>query len=466
MELLPHQIALVEAFFDLQSKRNILLRADVGLGKTIALVALVARLLRQRPFAKVLLLAPGSLRVQLAELLRNAGVPALTVDRYRFRELSETAIGGELWPRGAVSLLGREFARQEDIGQALCATRWDLLIVDEAHQFRGPLDASVVCQVADVSDRVILGAAVRSDLPMGITNDDTTVVQWRRDQVVDFNGERLDSTPRPAVFFVSFALSAAELGLADAVGELCKLFQAGTKQHLIAISLRRSLRSSPAALEGSLTRIREARNRAAHFIHPSPESLPDAEFEDRPDEPVDFGIIVKAAEMASRALDALEAAGADSKLAALSVLLNQIDALKISPTRICVVAEYVNTLFYLCSEIESRGQSPNIFYGGMATAERHHTLAKFSDEAGILAATRAAITEGVTLTQVTDLVLYDTPDTLAELQQLLSRFDRFGRDIRLNIHFLEPSNGLDESRVGARDRLRQAIGPTELAQDE
>ena len=137
MQLLPHQVAFVGAFFDPKSKHVILLRAAVGLGKSTALVALVIRLLRERPTAKVLLLAPGALRLQFVDRLRSAGIPTLSVDRYQFREMIESASGQELWPAGVVSVLSREFARQEDIVQALTVTRWDLLIVDEADQFGG-----------------------------------------------------------------------------------------------------------------------------------------------------------------------------------------------------------------------------------------------------------------------------------------------------------------------------------------
>jgi superfamily II DNA or RNA helicase len=138
MRLLPHQIALVEAVFNPASKRVILLRGDVGLGKSATLVAVASRVLRERPTARVLLLAPAALQVQFVEMLRDAGAPALSVDRYQFREMLDSAPGKELWPAGVVAVLSREFARQADIRDALATVRWDLSIVDEAHQLRGP----------------------------------------------------------------------------------------------------------------------------------------------------------------------------------------------------------------------------------------------------------------------------------------------------------------------------------------
>lgn len=468
IQLLPHQAAFLEAFFDPASKRVVLLRADVGLGKSTALVALVTQLLRHLPSAKVLFLVPGALRAQFVERLRSASVPALSVDRYQFREMIESASAHELWPAGAVSVMSREFARREDIGQALGATRWDLLIVDEAHQFRGAITDRALRHVADASDRVVLAtsAVLSSGLPRSFANDDVTVVQWRRDQVINFNGERLDSIPRPAVLIVPFVLSTSELGLADAVGELCNLFQTGTtQQHLIAKSLLRSLHSSPAALENALTRIKETRNRVAHGM-PWLESPEEEELADRADSSVDFNQVEKAKEIASRALDALETAGSDSKLAGLVALLGHIDAVKSSAARICVLTEYLATLFYLAAEIESRGKACHIFHGDEIAEERQRALDGFKYEGGILAATRAAMSQGVALAEVTDLVLYDIPGSPAALQRILGRFDRFGRETQLNIHVLEPSNALDGSRAEFVDLFRQAAGPTELAQNK
>lgn len=471
MQLLPHQVAFVEAFFDPASKRVILLRADVGLGKSVALVALMTRLLRQRPMARVVLLAPGALRQQFVEQLHREDIPALSVDRYQFREMIDSASGQELWPAGAVSVLSREFARQEDVVQALVATRWDLLIVDEAHQFRGSLTGEVVRRVGEASDRVVLATATlaSSDLPGDFAKDDITVVEWRRDQVVDLNGALLDSIPRPIVRVVPFTLSTAELKLAEVVGELCRALEAGTtQQRWGARSLLRNHQSSPAALESGLRRIVENRNRVAHGVDPLPEFLGEEQLEDQVTPYLDIATAEIAAGIADRALGEIETAGNDSKLEAFIGLLRHIESLRTPSTRICVLTEYVNTLFYLAAEIEILGRTYHPYHGGMNAQSRQNYLARFNAGVGggILTATRAALSDGVALTKVTDLVLYDIPGSPAALQQILARFDRFGRDTQLNIHVLEPSDGLGGSRAEFLDLLRQACGPTEFAQDK
>ena len=127
MQLLPHQVGLVDTFFSSASKQTIILRADVGLGRSTALLAVASRLLRERPQARVLIVVPGvGLRVQFAYRLREAGTPTLDVDRYRFREMIDSSTGGNVWPVGYVAVINREFARQEDIRNSLASTRWDL----------------------------------------------------------------------------------------------------------------------------------------------------------------------------------------------------------------------------------------------------------------------------------------------------------------------------------------------------
>jgi len=54
----------------------------------------------------------------------------------------------------------------------------------------------------------------------------------------------------------------------------------------------------------------------------------------------------------------------------------------------------------------------------------------------MLIASRAAVGAGVDLQEVTDLVLYDNPESGAALKQILGRFDRIGRVSQLKVHIL------------------------------
>src|SRR5262249_8768526 len=107
--LLPHQSSLLDQFFDPATKRIVVLRAEVGLGKGTASVALAARLLRERPGARVLFITPAALRQQIAATCNLSNTPVLIVDRYRFRELLDSTSSPDIWPRGLVNVVSSDF---------------------------------------------------------------------------------------------------------------------------------------------------------------------------------------------------------------------------------------------------------------------------------------------------------------------------------------------------------------------
>jgi superfamily II DNA or RNA helicase len=201
MKLLPHQAALVETFFNPASKRVILLRWDVGLGKSAALVALSSRLLQEQPTARALFLVPRVLQAQFVEMLSDAGAPVLLVDRYRFREMLDSTTDGEFWPSGVVAVLSRDFAKESDVLPSLVDARWDLVIVDEAHSFAGP-QTDALQRIAASADRVVLASATLPDLRLiGVfPTEDATVVECRRDQVVDHDGAAAAPAGSPLYF--------------------------------------------------------------------------------------------------------------------------------------------------------------------------------------------------------------------------------------------------------------------------
>jgi hypothetical protein len=60
---------------------------------------------------------------------------------------------------------------------------------------------------------------------------------------------------------------------------------------------------------------------------------------------------------------------------------------------------------------------------------------------------------------VTDVVLYDIPANKIVLEQLLRRFDRFGRKAQLTVHVLVPNNISDGLIFESLRVLRNITGP-------
>lgn len=457
LRLLPHQRAFVEAVLRDAGKRVTLLRGDVGLGKSKTLVALASRLLQEQRTARSLFIVRAALRPQFVDMLRKAGTPALLVDRYQFREMVDSASGNEFWPRGVVGVLSREFARQVDILESLASIRWDLVVVDEAHSFRNAR-TELLQRVGAAAERLVLVTASNISLPDGFSIKDATVVDWRRDQLVDRDGQPLDVVPRPMLHEISFDLSRAEQSLLQAVGELCRILEAGPPQQgFRAKVLLRSLRSSPAALEATLQRLAavlEAQDDAGAVF----DDIDEVEEGVEPAWSIDSSMAQKVGGIVSRALQEIGAIQVDSKFIAFGELLSHLRGAKNPNTRILVVTEFLATCYYLAAEIEGRDLACQLLHGGMDLDDRLSSLKTFAVTGEILVMTRAA-SEGINLPYVTDFVLYDIPSCKDALQQVLGRADRFGRQSQLNVHVLVPSSGYDDVRSEALGILREVVRP-------
>jgi len=225
-----------------------------------------------------------------------------------------------------------------------------------------------------------------------------------------------------------------------------------------AKTLLRSLESSPAAVEGVLQRLAEVAGVANldEINEIADESFSEVLTPIRMD-PV---IAEKVAQFSRDILQEIETIDVDSKLAALVALLKQITASETTSLRICVLTEFKATLYYVASEVESHGTRFQLLHGAMRSDERHKSLQVFSNEGGVLLAT-VGVMQGIDLSRVTDLILYDMPDSDAVLHQVISRFERFGRFNQLNVYAFRPSN-FEGSLVNESLRLlRDILGSLE-----
>jgi superfamily II DNA/RNA helicase len=107
--------------------------------------------------------------------------------------------------------------------------------------------------------------------------------------------------------------------------------------------------------------------------------------------------------------------------------------------------------------MRDHGTGFQLLHGAMSSEERHESLLSLSNEGTILLAT-LAVMQGLDLSRVTDLILYDIPESDAVLQQVISRFQRLGRSNQLNVYAFKPSN-IRKSRIGKSLRLlRNTLG--------
>ena len=132
VEPLPHQItAVYESMLPRQPLRYVL-ADDPGAGKTIMAGLFISELLLRADARRVLIVAPGSLIEQWQdEMSEKFGLFFTPFSR----DLVEQSHSGN--PFDEIDLLLvrlDQLARSDDLQTKLCLTRWDLVVVDEAHK--------------------------------------------------------------------------------------------------------------------------------------------------------------------------------------------------------------------------------------------------------------------------------------------------------------------------------------------
>ncbi len=216
------------------------------------------------------------------------------------------------------------------------------------------------------SERIVLATLPEIDLPYLFSPEDSTVVDWRRDRLVDFDGTPLASLPRPILHEVPYSLTPAELSLWSTVVDVVETLKMvallpGWMPNLLLSASVESSRS------GGCMRKR------MEWSPIDSETLSESSEEDvpliRPEYQMDDPTAAKAAEIGAGALQQIEDAEVDSKLRTFAQLLSDLTAMKTPSRRICVVTDYRASLYYLAAEIEGRAMTCQLLHGDMGNED-------------------------------------------------------------------------------------------------
>ena len=128
---LPHQIEAVYGYILHQPRVRFLIADDPGAGKTI-MAGLVIKEMKLRGLVRrILIVVPGHLKDQWQrELKERFDEHLVVIDR----QAMHSRFGENVWEAEFQVITSLDFARQEDVMQALAGVHWDLTIVDEAHK--------------------------------------------------------------------------------------------------------------------------------------------------------------------------------------------------------------------------------------------------------------------------------------------------------------------------------------------
>ena len=131
----PYQLAPVLRVMSAPRQR-FLLAEDVGMGKTIEAGLITMELIARGRGDRILIVVPAALQDQWTDEMRDKfGLDFAILDNdYLLKELLPTLpSGANPWHYANRVITSIDFAKQERILRALKKTRWDIIIIDEAH---------------------------------------------------------------------------------------------------------------------------------------------------------------------------------------------------------------------------------------------------------------------------------------------------------------------------------------------
>jgi len=478
---LPHQIEAVYGYILKIPRIRFLIADDPGAGKTI-MAGLVAKELKLRHLVKrILIVVPGHLKDQWRrEMKERFDEPFVVVDR----GLIDSYYGENVWERENQIITSMDFVKREEIISSIASTKFDLIIVDEAHKMTGYKygDKTVKTERYRLGEVLSTSAdphllfltatphkgdpenfrmfmdllepgffATTEMLQESIKNKDNPLFIRRiKEDMKDFEGKPI-FLPRH-VKTIGFSLSLEEKILYNDVSryvhEQYNRALMSDKRRNIAFALvilQRRLASSTYAILRSLerrkTRLQEMLDGTAR-IKPAERSFDFEEFDDLNEEErwkeeelletlsitenrleleSEIGTIQGLIEQ-SRSIIQAESEVKVTQLKETIIDLNK----KFSSKKILVFTEAKDTLEYLEKKIRSWGFSVNTIHGGMRLEDRVSAEGIFKNETQIMVATEAA-GEGINLQFCHLMINYDIPWKPNRLEQRLGRIHRYGQ---------------------------------------
>lgn len=167
VEPLPHQItAVYESLLPRQPLRYVL-ADDPGAGKTIMAGLYIRELMIRADAQRILIIAPGSLVEQWQEELYEKFDLEFELYSRGMEELSRT--GNPLEEHDLLIARLDQLSRSDELQEKLAQTRWDLIVVDEAHKMSANWYGNKVNETKRFKLGKLVGSVTRHFLLMTAT---------------------------------------------------------------------------------------------------------------------------------------------------------------------------------------------------------------------------------------------------------------------------------------------------------
>jgi SNF2 family DNA or RNA helicase len=444
IEELPHQIRVAQQVLQPPMNGRAILADEVGLGKTIEAGLILSELAARGLAQRVLILTPASLVTQWAEEMR---------DKF-FHEVTPIERPEE-WASTPRAVASYDRARQPNHARELLRSRWDLVIVDEAHKCKNeqasrykllqqiernylllltatPLQNNLreLYNLVTLLRPGHLGTWAEFRKAFGVSADmrdikaapalreltSQVMVRTRRSSVAHIMELPARRPRQPAI-----RLSAEEAAVYAATAKLLRdLYRAGfrdvNEEELLSDRRRKPKRSGRGLYFLTCLRLAQRLCSSAPALADSLRALADGELV-RP-------------EFRGRARSLADQAAAVTSHAKLRALVNMLQK---SDEQAVVFTENLATVDLICAKIRDLGRTPIRFTGELSREQRRKALTRFRGEPGsVLVSTRAG-TEGLNLQFCHRLVNYELPWNPMIVEQRIGRVHRIGQKHEVEI---------------------------------
>ncbi|MGQ9672704.1 MAG: protein NO VEIN domain-containing protein [Candidatus Aminicenantales bacterium] len=499
---LPHQIEAVYHYILQNPRFRFLMADDPGAGKTIVAGLLLKELKYRGLVERVLVVVPGNLKDQwLREMKEKFQENFSFIDR----NVMNTEWGKNAFIEKNQVIISMDFARQDDVRLALKDSKWDLVIVDEAHKMAAykygekikktqrynlgevlsPITNYLLFLTATPHKgdpenfRLLLDLlepgffANTSMLSESIQNKDNPLFLRRlKEDLKDFEGVPL--FPPRKVETIKYYLSEDEKNLYNAVTAYVeehfnRALEKEKRSVAFALTiLQRRLASSVRAIRKSL----ERRHRRLKELYEKEQPIPPVGYdEDTIEDSEEKERWAKEEELLEKLTSADNLEAEVEMLGELVDLAKQVEKKEIetklnelrkvidteklrqTATKLLLFTESKDTLEFLVEKLRAWDYSVVYIHGGMNLVERIKAEADFRNWAQIMVSTEAG-GEGINLQFCWLMVNYDIPWNPNRLEQRMGRIHRYGQRHEVHIYNLV---ALDTREGRILDRLFEKL---------
>ena len=467
--ILAHQVECAYRIINAMGKRFII-ADEVGLGKTVEAGLVMKELEFRHGFRRVLIVCPASLQLQWQQEMRSKfNEEFLIMDGREMRRLLSSRRSVNPWLARDRVICSIDFIKTRQSLKLLEGTRWDTVIVDEAHRlrhdgrrstlayeaarliarktealllltatpFRGKLEE--LYHLVSLIDPCILGPFQTFYCRYCIEGSDLSTLRERLAPILIRRTKReIGGFTRRCARTVRFELYPDERLLYDETSryvaeEFNRALQRGNRAvGLVMTVFQKLLDSSTRALAEALSR-RIARlerlGDSACIERVMRECAADDLLEEEDVDEAICGASIgspeeRQAEIRTlrRLVDLAARVRADKKAERLISLL--ADLKKRGHRKFLIFTQFRTTQEFLARTLA--GFSVAVFHGSLTREEKEQAIARFRDEAEILISTEAG-GEGRNMQFCRILINYDLPWSPLRIEQRIGRIHRFGQ---------------------------------------